>query len=164
MAAPIEIDSYDLELTEAWLLAHDFAPLYAGDTVTWRFQVLDEDGLAVSLASANLVMSVRDSKGNLLFDRRSTDDVAGHSPATKQIAADADQTTEDTTTFTGKGWFEVRWKPADETDAGGGQDLDAHVGRRQVDIVIEFGDGSVRTYARGVMDILRRRTAGSQVP
>lgn len=165
MAEPTDVAApYALDLTEAVLVAQEMAPLVAGDTVTWRFQALDEDGAAVSLAGANIVLTARDKEGGAVkILRRSTVDIVGHSPATKQIGADADQTTENAVAKTGKGWFEVRWRPADELVAPS-EDLAAKVGRWRYDLRIEFGDESVRTAARGILEVLRPRTLRADIP
>jgi hypothetical protein len=170
--APLVIpDPWALELTPAFLSQHSVDPLVVGDTVTWRFQVRDELDAAFALdgAGMNLVLSVYDraepgvTTPTLLFDRRSADDIVGVAPPLKEIAADAVQSSEDTTLYTGRGWFEIRFRPADELEAPQANLL-PHVGLRPFGVRLESTADVVRTLARGRVQLVRPHTLAAQLP
>lgn len=158
MGTPLDVDPLFLDLTADFMRRNSMAPLVAGDSISWRFQVRDEDDVAQSLADATFAMSLRKSDREadpVLFDRRSDEQVGGE----YEIEADADQTTEDVDDYTGKGWFTVRFFPEDESALTAIVSAAKYYGIR-----IRFGDGSVRTFARGRIEILPPRPAGAELP
>lgn len=105
-------------------------PLYIDATVAFRFQLRDEDDVAVSLSGATLSLIL--SHGSTTVTRTSAQLISG---STYKLAADADQSTE--TGDTGKGWYQCNFLPA-ETE------LDTLVGlRRTYKTKILLGDGTV---------------------
>lgn len=142
----------ELDLTAAFLESLDCAPIVAGDTIDLRLQVLDEDGAAVDLTDAIVVFTLR---------RSDTDAEAAFQLLTPtDVVIDADQTSSAATIAgtndTGRGWFEVRLRPAHETD------LSACAPARNYDIRITFADDSVREFARGRCEVMRPRTKSAE--
>jgi len=151
--------STQLDLTAAGCDRLGMPRLYPGDAVTWRFKVFAENA-ALDLSSYKVVLSVRRRPGStVILERRSVDDIAGFvTPGTKQIAVDASQgaeTVDANGNPTGKGCFEVRFKPVDEAL------LAAIVGLSVFDIVLESqatGKPEV-TYAIGPLEVPSRHSA-----
>jgi hypothetical protein len=114
----------------------------AGDTLDWRFQVRDESDAAVNLTGAVVTFRIFDTDASLtnLFTRTS---VGG-----TEIALDAAQGSE--VGNTGTGWFAVKFRPADLAA------LTLAIGRKFYQCVVTFGDGSVRTFLAGRVDVLRK--------
>lgn len=121
-------------------LAHDLTfeacayrgeqPLYTDGTVSFRFQLRDEDDIAVSLTGATLSLILSD--GTTTVTRTSAQEISG---GIYKVKADTDQSTE--TGDTGKGWYQCNFLPA-ETE------LDDLVGvRRTYKTKIALGDGTV---------------------
>jgi len=105
-------------------------PLYTDATVSFRFQLRDEDDVAVSLSGATVSLILSDSTTTVT--RTTADLISG---STYKVKADTDQSTE--TGDTGKGWYQCNFLPA-ETE------LDALVGRRRTyKVKVLLGDGTV---------------------
>lgn len=105
-------------------------PLYIDATVSFRFQLRDEDDVAVSLSGATLSLIL--SHGTTTVTRTSAQLISG---STYKVKADTDQGAE--TGDTGKGWYQCNFLP-EETE------LDALVGRqRTYRTKILLGDGTV---------------------
>lgn len=158
MAAPLEF-SMHLDLTVDGQDQLGLPRLYPGDTVTWRFQVLDEDGAAINLTGYKITLTARRRKTDAehVLRRRSTDNITG--TTTKEIALDV-QTSEDPVAFTGTGWFEVRFLSL----VGEETELLVAVGMSVFDMVLEAPGGSVTTFAEGVLEIPRRMSHVADVP
>lgn len=126
---------FELDLTREFLAEQSFAPLVAGDTVTWRFQARDEADIALNLtgASAAIHIYASDAATTALHSRAAT--------------LDAGQTAE--VGSTGKGWFAFAWAPADLTT------MTALVGRKFYQVILTLANGDVRTICTGRVDILR---------
>ena len=156
MASTVE-NPMQLDLTAEFLTALGHSPIIAGDTLDLRFQVRDDADAAVDLTGAAIVHSwrKREADAAALFQRTTDDDVPTM-VGTKQIAIDADQTTE--TGDTGKGWYTIRYRPADETTMVAAEQAKLY------DTRIEFSDGSVRTHTRGRIACLKPRSLGSEIP
>jgi hypothetical protein len=116
---------YTLDLTRQACIDKRLPILYPGDTVTYRFKVRSREGVAVDLTGYVLVWVMRrklsDAASAAALMRRSLDDIADFSPAgTKQIAIDiagagqASETVDAYGNATGRGCFEMRFKPEDE--------------------------------------------------
>lgn len=151
-----EIDAQSFDLTVNTLAAARKQPIVAGDDWELRYQVLDEDGAALSLDGATIVMTVKTSATDAaaLVTRTSGVTITGSSPARDQIEIDADQTEEDTTANTGMGWFTLRFgrEAADlaALRAASGDPPPVH----QFEIRITFGSGAKQTKARGLISFL----------
>lgn len=149
-------DRLKWDLTPENLVGYGLDPIILGEYVELRHQVVDDHGVAVSLAGAALVMSVRRgdslSPSDLIFVRRSVDNIVSWSPTTPQLAADTDQTVEDVTAGTGTGWWTMTFAPPDEAV------LILATGRWQYDVRAKFGDGKVLTLLRGKIAIQTPRT------
>jgi hypothetical protein len=160
MAAPLEF-SVDLDLTLAGQDKFGLPRLYPGDTVRWRFQVRDENEASVNLTGYTISVTARrrPQDATAVLHRRSSDPIAGASPASNEIVID-DQTSENPVAYTGTGWFEIRFLPlaAEETE------LLAAVGQSYFDIVLEAPDGTETTFAEGLLEIPRRMTRVADVP
>lgn len=155
IASPVAFD-----FTPENLALYGLDPLFPGEYGAYRFQAR-RNGAALSLEDAVVVMSVRSRDSNaaayLLFDRRSIDDIAGWTPTTKEIVIDVDQTSEDTESDTGTGWYALTFTPADEAL------LLAHRGLWYYDVRAKFTvTGQVRTLLRGRIGIPAPRTVLSQ--
>lgn len=155
----IELDPLNFDFTPASLAQFGLAPIIAGDFLSYRFQYVVE-GDPQSLLGATLVLSVRRKDGgveagDLVLTRRSSDNIAGWSPTTKQIAIDADQSQEDELAGTGKGWYAINLTPPDEAA------LLAAVGLWFYDVRVLLADGKVQTILRGRIQILSPRTAAA---
>lgn len=158
-----------VDLTAAGLARMGVAPLVAGDDWSARWQVLApapgavagvaSDGLStVDLSGALVVLSaVGATSDTPLLSRRS--DVLISGLAIGQIVLD-DQGTDNGPTGTwGRGWFQLNWS---SVDAGtlqlvAGQILD-------FDIRIQSGVGTVVTYVRGRMEVVKPRTTTFAAP
>lgn len=149
-------DRLKWDLTPENLVGYGLDPIIPGEYVALRHQVVDDQGAAVSLAGAALVMSVRRTDAlpptDLVFVRRSVDNIANWTPTTAQLAADADQTVEDVVAGTGTGWWMMTFAPPDEAL------LTSASGRWQYDVRAKFGDGKVLTLLRGKIAIQASRT------
>ncbi len=104
MTTPITItDPTKVFLTKEYLTKNTRYPAYYGTLWKIRMQVRASD-VAQSLTGATIVMTITD--GTNTATRKTGVTSTGASAA--QIVIDADQTTENTTLYTGKGWFEIR--------------------------------------------------------
>lgn len=109
------LDPLHTHLTHRDILAAGLQPLYVGRSWRLRFQVRRKVTLsgvasseAVTLAGASAVFTIRAfSGGPTLLTRTAGVAVTGASPAVNQITLDGDQTAENTTNDTGKGWLEI---------------------------------------------------------
>ena len=142
-------DPFDLNLTRRFLVENKLPVLVAGDDWSMRFQVRNAAGIGRSLAGALVIMSITDEDGVVLFTRRSDTNITATS--TKQVAIDANQTTEPGDD-TGKGWYQVNCSDEDATA------LIAAVGLRFYDLRIKFGDGTIITNFQGRVEVVRPRT------
>ena len=145
-------DRLQWNLTPENLATVGLDPIFPGEYISYRHQALDVDGAAISLAGATLVMSVykTDSLDVLerLFRRRSLDNIGGSwTPTTKQLAADANQTTVDDVAGTGKGWWAMTFAPTDQAL------LITSIGSWFYDVRALFVDAKVRTLLRGRIGI-----------
>jgi hypothetical protein len=161
MAAPITFET-ELDLSLSGQDAYGMPRLYPGDTVRWRFQVRDEADEPLDLTGYTITLTARRKRNDAAASlrRRTSDNVVGITPAPKQIQIDADQSAEDVEAYTGRGWFEIRFYPTSDEETK----LLAAAGQNFFDIVLEAPDGTVTTYATGVIEIPRRNTRVSDVP
>lgn len=161
MGAPLEFAT-ELDLTLAGQDRLGLPRLYPGDTVRWRFQVCDEDENPIALTGYVVVLTARRKKNDLnpSLRRRSSDAIAGASPPSNEIVIDADQTTENTTLYTGKGWFEIRFYPTSLEEA----ELLTAAGVSYYDIALKAPDGTTTTFAEGTIEVGRRMTRVADVP
>lgn len=128
-------------LTEKFCLDNNIHPFIYGDTFSFRFQVKDYDGSAVSLSGASIVATF--TLGSTSISRSTATLISG---STYEIKIDTDQSTE--TGYTGKGWYQLNFL-AEETDFA------ALVGKRMnYNIRITYGSGTVSTHLKGKIDIL----------
>lgn len=164
MASTIEVEQMlELDLTPEALIKLGIHPLIAGDTVSWRFQVLDQYGVAVSLATVTAIrMSIRQYENDAAsLVTRDLDVVIGAS-AVMQIVRDsqAAETVDANGEPTGTGWFQVNWIRLDETEL-----LADLAGKSLVyDIRIRQAGNNPITFARGRIRILRAVTKESELP
>lgn len=152
VTSPLSFDFTPENLAELGM--DQFIP---GDYLSYRIQARRQSA-ALDLTGATLVMSVRrrDSGSldatNLVFQRRSIDNIGGGwSPTTKQIVLD-DQTSENTDD-TGRGWFALNFAPTDEAL------LLTSLGRWFYDVRAQWSSTKlVRTVLRGRIVIAEPRT------
>jgi hypothetical protein len=139
-------DRFAVDLTRSGLAAvvPPLDPLVAGDDWTVRFQLRDDQDVAVSLTGYEIAMDIGGNNG-AVFTRRTGQVIVG--TAIPQIVADADQTTE--SGETGCGWFTVTFSDEDETL------LLPFSGIRPFSIRLQFADGRVREFMAGSIEILR---------
>lgn len=147
------------DLTPVNLRAIGLDPIVPGDYVTHRYQYR-RGGAAVALVG-KLVMSVRRKDADdadLVFQRRSMDLIgASWSSSEYQLAADTNQTTEDTDAETGLGWWTMTFAPPDETV------LRAAAGTWWYDVKYKPTSGArTRTLLAGRILIPLTRTQASQ--
>jgi hypothetical protein len=162
MAAPLDFLT-ELDLTFSGQDRHNLPRLYPGDTVRWRFQVLDEADAAVDLTGYHIALTARRKKtadAAVALSRSTAADIVGASPASKQIKIDADQSVDDVETYTGRGWFEVRFYATVDEEAK----LVAAIGQSYFDLVLEAPDGTTTTFAEGLLEVQRRMTRVADVP
>lgn len=148
-------DHLQWNLTPECLESVGLDPIIPGEYVSYRHQVVDVDGVAVSLDGADLVMSLYKldslAESDRVFRRRTLDTIANWDPATQQLEVDA-QATEDTEAGTGTGWWTFTFAPTDE------ELLIASIGSWWYDVRARFADGKVRTILRGRIAISWPRT------
>jgi len=147
IASPMETDWTLEALNEL-----ETQPLIAGNDWELGVQFRDEDDAAVSLSGALIIWTITttDVDQTVLITRRSDTNITGSSPARKQIQVDADQVTEDTANYTGKGWARFRFGRESADKAL----LVAAVGVRPMEVWIRLGDASEKTWIRGHVGIL----------
>lgn len=143
-------DRFNVDLTAATLIADGRDPLVAGDDWTLRFQIRSPEDVALSLDGAAIVLTIQ-GPGSTTFTRTLGEDIAGSDPAVAEIELD-DQATEDTEAETGTGWGEAHFSDEDE------EALRAIAGKRRFDIRVRFGDAAVRTFVRGIVEIIKTET------
>jgi hypothetical protein len=149
---PITISSpMEADWTFEALIEAEIQPLVAGNDWQIRLQFRDEDDAAVSLSAALIIWTITttDVDQTVLLTRRSDTNITGSSPARKQIQVDADQVTEDTVNYTGKGWATFRFGRESADKAL----LVAAVGVRPMEIWVRLGDLSEKTWVRGHVGI-----------
>jgi hypothetical protein len=142
----------DHPLTKVALVAAGYAPLYLGDDMSFRFQLLDSAGDAVALTSALIVLSIEGPDGTVI-ERRSDTEITDGPVETNQIELDANQSTE--VGDTGKGWYECFFSSADEDVTA----LTTVVGRGNYQIVVQLGDSTERTHLAGKIDVILGKVA-----
>lgn len=139
---PIDVDPTLIDWTPAGLKYLRCMPITAGDDYEIRYQFMDDDGEALSLAGATVTMTIN---GTTPFLRVSGVEVTGLA-GVLQLEIDADQATEDTVNFTGKGWVTIRFTRATSDRAAlvalGSTD-------RGFDLLAVWADDSRRTQAFG---------------
>lgn len=156
MSLPLKPRALDFTITG--LEADLIAPLVAGDDWALRLQVRTAADVADGLASAKIVMTLRelehgdDASNPTVLVRRWDTNIAGSSPATLEIEIDANQTTE--VGDTGKGWFTIRFGHSEEaTIAALGPKV------RYFDIRIRRADDTVFTWGKGKIQFQRPRVS-----
>jgi hypothetical protein len=139
-------------LTEQDCLDRNQQPLYVGDYVEFRFQLLNEAGDdAVNLDDPSpwlLEFEITGPDGTTTIKRSSAVDLAGQA-GLKQLGADAGQGTGDENASTGKGWYSARFAPGDAPQ------LMTVLGRGKYRARLTPG-GSTRpqTHVRGPIDVV----------
>jgi hypothetical protein len=153
-AAGLILDPLSFDMTREGLRAIGMEPVVANDDWELRLQILDETGAAVGLTSALVIMTVKKAErdSTALLSRRSDTDITGSSPARKQIAIDATQSSE--TGDTGKGWILVRFgRETADADA-----IEKAVGVQLYDLQVKLSAGTIRTVLRGKIELFRSIT------
>lgn len=149
-------DRLQWNLTPECLATVGLDPVIPGEFITYRHQVVDIAGDAVSLEGATLVMSLYKldslALADRIFRRRSLDAIADWAPTTLELAIDSDQATEDEIAGTGTGWWTMTFAPPDETL------LKGVIGSWWYDVRALFSDSKVRTLLRGRLQILWPRS------
>lgn len=121
-------------LIPATWAAHGLDPLIPGNSVLWRFQAR-RSGVALSLGAATITLLVTRVEGST-----APQDIV----LERSLQADADQDNEDLNVGTGRGWYDVRFSPSDESVVA------SVVGQRlYYKITAQLNTGDVVTILRG---------------
>lgn len=147
----------NLDLMHAYLSSIGERALVAGTDWTLRMQVRENTSggstAAVSLTGATVVFTIFDRKsGVVLATRTSGTAITGASPAANEIDIDSTQTSENTSTYTGRGWVEIHFANC-TSDI---QKLTSAVGRRRWKLEVtlpDSGDGDAVAVGGGWIEV-----------
>lgn len=144
MATITPVNSFQVDLTEKGLRSSGAQPLEVGNDWRPRIKVSDEDGAAIDLTGASIIMAIRlYESASTSLERDSVTEITG-SGGLVQIEIDDDQ-------VTNTGYFTLNFTRFDE-------DVDAltpYAGRaRPFQIRLKVADGTYKTVAKGIIDIL----------
>jgi hypothetical protein len=146
------VDPNILDWTPAALRELRYMPIVAGDDYLIRYQFRDSSDAALDLTGAVVTMTVA---GTTPFVRTSGVAIPGLSPAANGIDIDTDQTAENATLETGKGWVTIRFSRAAADRAA----LELRLADTGFDLVAVWAATTRVTQGRGKIAFLKAYTA-----
>ena len=146
------VDPNILDWTPAALRELRYMPIVAGDDYVIRYQFRDSADAALDLTGAVVTMTMA---GASPFTRISGVVITGLSPTANQIDIDADQTAENTTLETGKGWVTIRFSRAAADRAA----MELRLADTGFDLVAVWAATTRVTQGRGKIAFLKAYTA-----